>query len=135
MQQWWAIHEGLRELPMVFNEEQKQTLQDLTGRMPLLLSALTKIRLDDVEHEPGTPNSGSRGGNALAEICSDDGEHEPQTAGNAGKGSSSRRNRFAKLVEKLWTSPVVELAERQISRFIYDRCSKSHETPDTVTYV
>ena len=30
---------------MVFSEEQKQTIQDLMGQMPILLCILTEIRL------------------------------------------------------------------------------------------
>lgn len=49
MCQQWTLHEGA--LPMVFSEEQKQTIQDLTGQMPILLHILTEIHL-------GTSDSG-----------------------------------------------------------------------------
>ena len=44
----FTMHEGFS---MVFNEEQK-TLQDLAGRVPAPLSAMTGIHLDNAMHEP-----------------------------------------------------------------------------------
>lgn len=44
MRQWWALHSNA--LPMDFTKEEKETLQDLTGQMPILLSALTTITID-----------------------------------------------------------------------------------------
>jgi demethoxyubiquinone hydroxylase (CLK1/Coq7/Cat5 family) len=107
------MHEKLEALPMVFNEEQKKTLQDLTGRIPILLSALTKIRLDNAEHES-----------------------DAQDAQDAGEGSPlARSGDFTELLEKLRTSPRVILAERQISKFIHDQCRQLHNTPASLMYV
>lgn len=44
MQQWWGLHK--KALPIRFTKDQKQTLQELTGQIPILLSALTGIRMD-----------------------------------------------------------------------------------------
>lgn len=44
MRQWWALHANA--LPMDFTKEEKETLKDLTGQMPIPPSALTTITMD-----------------------------------------------------------------------------------------
>ena len=119
---WWDLHKNA--LPMVFNEEQKQTLQDLTGQIPILLSLLMGIRLDDVGQEPAAPNA-DYVGKGSSSIKLDSSGREP-LAGSVG---------FTRLLEKLWKSPGVRLVEDQIANFMHNQFAKLHNTPNSVMYV
>jgi hypothetical protein len=125
MRQWWTMDVELGPLPMVFNKVQRKTLEDLTGRIPIFLKALRNLRLGDKESEQASASSARN-----SSKCSNAGDD--QIPGPRQPASSAD---FAELVQKLWRSPEVILAEDQICEFMLSRHNELRNTPPCIEYV
>jgi hypothetical protein len=95
MQNWWNRHKDA--FPMEFTPEQKNVIEDLTGRVPLLLKPLLDVDLS-------LPDVISQG--ALTEVSD-------STSGDAA-GTSEEENEenhlrnWQRVCDHLWASPEVE---------------------------
>jgi hypothetical protein len=121
MHEWWGMQEELGALPMTFNDEEKVELEGLTGRIPILLECLRNIRLRD----------------DLKASMAGEGHKSTSTQCKQSRRSPrfTRRINFEELLEKLWGSPQVKLAELQISKFIHNQRNRLRDSPDYIEYV